>query len=52
MSPSTVPTIGAADRPRLEQVDDQVERELELARFDTGRYLKQGHPRGKDVIAI
>jgi hypothetical protein len=43
---------GAADRPRLEPVEDQVEPELELALFDTGRYLKQGHPRGKDVIAI
>jgi hypothetical protein len=49
--PWSVPTTGA-DRPRLEPIEDQVERELELALFDTGRYLKQGHPRGKDVIAI
>lgn len=40
------------NRPLLEPVEDQVVRELELALVDTMRYLKQGHPRGKDVAAI
>jgi hypothetical protein len=43
---------GAADRPPLEPVEDQVEREPKLALVDSVRYLKQGHLRGKDVIAI
>jgi hypothetical protein len=46
------PRQGAADRPPLEPVEDQVERELELALVDTVPHLKDGHPRRKDVIAI
>ena len=52
MFPGLSPTKGAADRPRLEPVEDQVEREPKLALVDPVRYLRQGHPRGKDVIAI
>jgi hypothetical protein len=51
--PWTVPTTGGRQSAAsLEPVEDQVVRELELALVDTMRYLKQGHPRGKDVIAI
>jgi hypothetical protein len=46
------PRQGAADRPPLEPVEDQVERELELALVNTVRHLNQEHPRGKGVIAI
>jgi hypothetical protein len=52
MFPGLPPRQGAADRPPLEPVEDQVERELELALVDTVRHLNQEHPRGKGVIAI
>jgi hypothetical protein len=42
----------SASAVAAEPVEDQVERELELALVDTVRHLKQGHPRGKGVIAI
>jgi hypothetical protein len=50
MSPGRSPRKGPP-RPAW-PVEDQVERELELALVDTVPHLKDGHPRRKDVIAI